>query len=261
VFTLILMETHRTDKAPRSLHLSRGRLAWVIAAIIGLPLIGFALGMLLFAPLFLNEEAQTARRDADDAQIELRTLRQTEEDLLVQVVRLQEQLNAEQQARATAEARITIAETARAEAINRLQSLEGEVLQLGQRNAFFESFMTPQVDLDVLQCFNISAREEGNRVRYGVNFMKNDQSDRTRIAATVQFRVRTGEALLNDSLNAEQRAETELPILHTVDIAMTKDVRTTGSFEAELPDEGLKILDIRAIDAEGNALAHCWKDL
>ncbi len=256
MFTVILMEAERTDKQPRSFRLTRQRLVWLITAFIGVPVLGFVLGLLVFAPLILNDDAQQAKRSAS-------TLAKQVERMSTELTKLREEfhtsrqtLTEEQQSRATAEARITMAETARLEAISRLQALEDEVFQLTRQNAFYESFMQPGNNKATLQCFNISAKHSGSTVTYGVNFMKNNQKDRARVEAKVQFRVRVGEALLADG---ELEADHGSPVLATKDIAMVRDVRTTGSFKADVPSSGLRILDITALNKKGETIAHCWK--
>ena len=153
-----------------------------------------------------------------------------------------------------AETRLALAENARAQSAKRVQELEAEILQMERQMAFYEKLVTPEAEEDVLQCFNLTLSRKEDTLTYGINFLKHDQSDKSRLDTEVRFRIRYGENMLSLSEDLSEADDRK------VDMSLTKTRRLRGSLKLNTPDDVLQILDVRAYDKEsGKVIAHCWQ--
>lgn len=158
------------------------------------------------------------------------------------------------QEKAEAETRLSLSENAKGQSATRVQELESEVIKLERQVAFYEKLVTPETEEEVLQCFNISIKKKENKLTYGINFLKHDQKDQSRLETDVKLKVLYGENITN--LQEETLSEKE----SSRDMWLTQSRRLRGSLQTSVPEQGLHILDIKAYSKEdGKIIAHCWK--
>lgn len=252
-YSIIIMRKDRPDKSSKMFSLPRSVFWLIVVWFFFAPVGSFYATYFYIAPTFLVKEAGDLSKRLKNVNYALSDLRVENKRLLAENKRLSEESEQGRQQRAETETKIAIAENARITSASRQQELEDKVYELQQALGFYQEFVKPATTKNVLQCFNINITPTNNRLDYGINFLRNDQEKRDRINATVRFRLLTGDNVLNleDSDGSESVAVEE--------ISLTKDKRLKGKILAELPEEGLRILDIKAYDDENNVIAHCWK--
>ena len=253
-YTLIFIRRESTDSNPYTLNLSKPVFYGALGALLGLPLIGFFLATFFLAPSYMDNEVTEIRTGYKESSAKLAALEETHKNILETHDFLQEELAKEREVRAEAEAHITIAESARAEAVSSAQELEKKLSDKDRELVFYQAFVKPQTEQKDLQCFNISATFKKGQLNYGVNFLRTDQKAKNKIKSTVKYRLLVGEDVID--LNEGREF---VPPVHSQDMSMVKQNRLTGKFKASVPNEGLRILDIKAYDRSDRVIAHCWK--
>lgn len=207
-----------------------------------------------FAPKFWNPEAGKMMVELEGLREDFISLEQDHMALTESNTKLQANFKETSQLKNEAETRLTLAENTRAQSAKRVQELEEQILEMERRMAFYEKLVTPETEEDVLQCFNISIKKAKNKLTYGINFLKHDQTDKSRIDSEVRFKVMYGESMLN--LTEEPAVKDD----RQVSMSFTKTKRLRGSLITNVPEEGLHILDIKAYDKKSDkVIAHCWK--
>lgn len=254
-YTLILMRRDRTDRKPVTVHLTYTRFWVLLVLLVGLPVAAFMVSYYLVAPAKLGADISQMQADRAEALATLAPLEEENDELKARVTQLQKTLQTERQQRAEAEARITIAETARYEGASRVGDMEEELISLRQSLKFYEELVRPKTERDLLKCFNISAEMKGKKLTYGINFLKNDTDNKDKIQVNVQMRILQG----NAEMKTPETSEVE-PI-QSRSLGFTNSYRLTGSFTYEPTGGGLRILDVRGLDEENRVIAHCWKAL
>lgn len=224
-----------------------------MALVLFAPSATYYLAYFVMAPNYLVKEAKIYKEELgllknehQELQFEKESLQITNEVLKVEGVTAREELG-------EISTRIEMTEKARSTTSERVQALEEDKLDLERRLSFYEKFITPDVDEEILQCFNISVRQEKGKLKYGINFLKKDQSNKTQLKTIVKMKVLYGSNILN--LNEDKAYEAD----REVRMNITKDRRLTGTIVAEVPEEGLHILDIKAYNEDNKVIAHCWK--
>ncbi len=252
-YTFIIMRKDRTDVRPVTLHLSWARLWSMIFVVIALPVIGFWISYTIIAPRVLGVDVEDMQNAKDYAEKKLAPVLQENARLKLENQKLTENIMEERDLRAGIEARITISETARIEATNRLSDVDSELISLRKSVRFYKELMKPKAEQDTMQCFNIKANVKSGKLFYGVNFLKSDTKSKTNIV--VEFRILSGDTAVDIDRNRVDVAAA----LHSRKISLAKDYRLTGSFKVSGLAQGLRILDIKAVNGKKETLAHCWK--
>ncbi|PPR19433.1 MAG: hypothetical protein CFH43_00193 [Proteobacteria bacterium] len=252
-YTFIVLNTDRTDKGSKTFTVPKLALYLMMALVLFAPSVTYYIAYYIVAPNYLVKEAKIYKEELDTLREQHALLEAKAESLEINngVLKAEGITAREQLSEITT--RIEIAEQARSTTSDRVQELEEEKLDLERRLAFYEKFVTPEVDEEILQCFNISIRQEGKKLKYGINFLKKDQKDQTRLETTVKLKVLYGGSILN--LNEDSSIGSD----RQVSMSITKDRRLTGSLSAEIPKDGLHILDVKAYTKDNKVIAHCWK--
>ncbi|MFT7144988.1 MAG: hypothetical protein ACI9TY_000834 [Alphaproteobacteria bacterium] len=217
------------------------------------PSITYYVAYYIVAPNYLVKEAKILGKEVDILNAELLTLRADNENYKINNDLLKAEGITARDQLAEITTRIEISEKSKTTTGDRVQLLEQEKLGLERKLAFFETFVTPDVDEEVLQCFNISLTQQGKKIKYGINFLKKDQKDKERLKTIVKMKVLYGANILDMNEDTSYKADRE------VKMDITKDRRLTGSLTADVPKEGLHILDIKAFNDNNKVIAHCWK--
>ncbi len=165
---------------------------------------------------------------------------------------LNEDLAKEKKYRAEAEARIAIVENARATATENLQKSEDKIFELKNKLGFYSALIDKSDSKATLQCFNIQIEKKSSSLSYKVNFMINDANNKKTREYKVKFRIIGAKNLSLEKVE-------DLPILHTRDIKLKRDVHLTGNIKVKETKDTLSILDIRAYDKSDSLVARCWK--
>ncbi|MDD9911922.1 MAG: hypothetical protein OXR68_00990 [Alphaproteobacteria bacterium] len=256
-YSITIIRQDRTDLRPKTFKATKLKLVLLLLLFIGLPVLGFWVSYSIIAPSKLEMDISALKERAKQAESSAEEVGAQFDAITEENQTLRTELNTERQQRAELEAKMTIVENARQESGEKSLEMEEELLTLQQRVKFYEQFMKPANEQAPMQCFNMSVKLQKGKVKYGINFMKNDQKNKEKVKMSVAFRLLAGTNV--EALNPAT-AETEAP-LHERSASLSKDVRLTGSFgvdEKSLP-EGLRLLDVKAYDDDNKVLAHCWK--
>lgn len=254
-YTFMVMSRDNTSSKARTFSMPK-ILFWICAiAILSAPVFVYFGTFHIVAPRILGDQMAVLTADYEQAIAEATTLRDQSAALKGKVSQLESVSDSSVQRRAEAEARTAILENSRAKTSSQMQTLEEEVYELRRAVEFYENLLKPATQKEVLQCFNIKATytNKAKSLKYYVNFLKVEQKDKKRVTANVKYRILTGRSALN--LDETEGAE----VLHTQKLSMMKDVRLSGTIKKELPEDGLRILDVKAYDEAGLITAHCWK--
>lgn len=251
IFTLVRRD--RTDAPPWHLSLPVWGVRCVLLLVVALPFIAFFLGISVLAPVYMTQERANLKTEITRLEEYIHKFDNGFDDMEKENARLKEELRDERELRAAAEAKIAINEGARTEVQERLQELEEKNSELAKGMEFYEAFIRPATDRDELQCYNITAKYSRGKLAYGVNFLRTDRKAKTALETRVKFRVLAGGEVLNMSEGGEAQAN------HTRPLKIKDAHRLNGSIAVKVPDQTLRVLDIKAYDAKDEILAHCWK--
>ncbi|MFZ2619402.1 MAG: hypothetical protein WAX89_00825 [Alphaproteobacteria bacterium] len=253
-FTVTIFRRDRTDMAPKTFYLSRWRLIGYFLLLVGLPVFGFWLSYSVVAPRMLNTDVAELRFTAQESSESAELLEARQEALVEENETLRIDLQNEKGLRAELEAKLAIAETARAEGSTKLAGLEGEVIDLRQKIVFFEQLTKPANEQAPLQCFNIDATLKDKTLTYAFTLMKNDGKNKAPMDVKVVLRAMVGAKALD---MAKAEVEKMAP-LQTKNTRLTFDSTIKGSVTLKDIPDGLRLLDIRAYQGD-KTVAHCWK--
>ena len=249
------MRRDRTDVRPITVQVTRSVMLAFVATLVLLPLLGFFLAVKVLGPHWYGKRLSSLEKELAYMH-EIKTPETDDmERLKDQLAILQEDLRTERQMRAEAEAKVTMAETARAEASGQSQEVEAELSSLRRTVAVYEELMKPRIDNELYQCFNISASYRSGKVNYQVSFLKKNPKDNNSLETRVEVRILHGDNIF--AINRAQAYRQQPDNLHTV--AFNKDYRLSGDIDMRLPNDGLRLLDIRGLNTANKVVAHCWQ--
>lgn len=248
-YTILIMKRNETDRRPITLHVSAALFWSTIILAVALPVLGFLVSVGWVAPAWLKlnfksmehqvEVAEKVKKEGEEAKQELATLLAKLDD--------------ERKARAEAETKTTMSETARSEATAKLTQMEGEMLALKQSVATYEQLLKPKLERELLQCVNLTASVgEGNKVSYSLSFAKLAQSTKLPEGLTARVRVIAGDNAL--AMSASTAKDTI--VNHTLD---TKDLAIKGTLAVQLPPDTTRLIDVKVFDKTSKPVAYCWK--
>lgn len=255
-YTFIMMRPDRTDKGARSFTVPKSLFWGLLILAVTAPFVVYYLTYHIIAPTRLIPEVGELREKMVSVKDEIYSLQMENKKLNEQNDQLTTDVNENKQMRAEAETRITIAETARATATTKMQSLEDKIYELEQAVSFYEAFFKPDTEKEVMQCFNISIDKNEDKLKYGVNFLTLDQASRERIKAKVHYKVISGKNVKDMTAGRHEKSQSD----KVEDLSMVKTVRLSGELTVKnLMSDGLNVLDIKAYDVDNKVIAHCWK--
>ncbi len=251
-YTILFMRRDVTDRRPLTLHISK-QLFWAIIILaIGLPIFGFAISAGILAPAWLKIDVKNMKQSVEQAEKTLEPLQKKNESLSADKTKLSEQLKEEMQRRAEAEARVTMAETARVEASNRLAAMEGEMMNLKRSVATYERMFKPKLQRELVECVDQDVNYTGNKLAYELTFARVAKTLAVPPTLSVQVRVMSG----NNAVAIEQANASSVVTTHVLDLSKTQHVK--GTFTVTLPTDTSRLLDVKVLD--GNTLVgYCWK--
>lgn len=254
-YTIIWFAKHRPDAASKTLHISRAGLWGALAAVfVVMPAAFFFWGAVQASP-----EAARSRLEAQTLEVTGLTAKYRKtEDQFKALQRRHQELQAEYLAetgrRAEVEARLEIAENARANALQRLSETEKKQLELSDKLAIFKDIFKPTEEAIPVQCYNIEAAETAEGVKYQLSLMKTDIKDTKNLDIQLQMRILTGATVVTLGEAALDKAE------RTKNTSLTRQVAVSGLIRGRFPKKGMRVLDVRGYDGTGKKLlTHCWK--
>lgn len=253
-YTFIVLTPDRTDKSSTTFSVPK-LVVWFLIFLffLSVPITYFA-SLHYFAPKFWNPKTGEMMVELESLREDFISLEIAHNEVTDTHKRLELTHKETLQLKNEAETRLALAENARTQSAKRVQELEEELVTVERKMAFYEKLVTPETEEDVLQCFNISIKKAENKLTYGINFLKHDQTDKSRVDTVVKFKVMYGESMLNLVEEAAIEGDREVPM------SLTKTKRLRGSIVTNVPEEGLHVLDVKAYDkGTDKVVAHCWK--
>lgn len=251
-YTILFMRQDLTDRRPFRLHISTGLFWTLILLAFGLPILGFAVSAGVIAPAWLKINVKNMQETVEMAEKSLQPLQEQNTALASQKTTLEGQLKAEMQRRAEAEARVTMAETARIEASSKLGELEGELLNLRRSLATYERLLKPKLQRELVECVSENVTAEGSQVSYSLTFAKVTRTTRVPDDLKVTIRILTG----NNAVEMEQGNASAASSVQTLNLSKAQTLK--GKFVVTLAPDTTRLLDVKVLD--GNTpVGYCWK--
>lgn len=247
-YTILFMRRDATDRRPFTIHIGVKLFWFLMILAIGLPVGGFLISYGVIAPKWLEFNFKSMERQVEQAE----KTEQQNMSLQTTKQKLEAQLKEERQHRAEVEARVTIAETARVEASNRLVQLEGEVVSLKQSVATYERLFKPKLSKQLLECVSTEAEIKGNTVEYSTGFAKMGSGELPD-GLTARVRVLVGD----NALSMAGSGAAGQAVTHQLDLKKSSTLKGSAPFTATA--EGTRLLDIKIYDATNAQIGYCWK--
>jgi hypothetical protein len=253
IYNIMIMRRDATDSRPKHLNLSGWFLGLLGLLVVGLPVGGFALSVLYFAPNWLQTNIADMEKKVQEAKESLRPLQEQNADLAAKKQQLEQQLQQEREARAQADTEITMSRTARSESSNRLAELEGEVISLKKSLASYEKLLKPKLQRELVQCVDLNATVTANNsVEYKTTFTKVSKTASLPGNLTVKVRVLAG-----DNAMAMQQGTTTAT--HTLDMSKSSNVKGMIALPSASQTGGsTRMLDMKVFDGS-TPVGYCWK--
>jgi uncharacterized membrane-anchored protein YhcB (DUF1043 family) len=251
-YTVTIIRRDRTDCAPTTLTLPRGLFWLLVISLVGLPIGLFYAVVAVLAPKYANDQVAEMKAAVE----ELEELQMEHTDVMSVHKQLKEAYDKIQQEQAEATARLTIAESARHEALQRMQTVSDENERLQKNLEFYKAFLKPVAEREDIQCYNIKLKNVKGGLSYGVSFMRTDPNKKTkqnRFAGYTKIRLLSG----GQVLQLASTSGTEADATHK--LGFVKDYRVSGTLRVEIPPTGLRMFDVKAYDNNGSVVAQCWK--
>lgn len=250
-YTIIFLSQTNTHQSTRSLQLNPWVLRLLVLVLVLMPFGAFMLGARTFSSQNLLERLETARHAHAQLEAEANGLRNAYEAMTEEHMELSRQLEEERKHRAESEARAAITDNARANTSTHLQQTEQEIFDLTRRLKMYENLVGPSEEQLRLQCYNIDVAKNRQGTRFGVQFLKTDVEDEANVDMTVKLRMLAGTSIV---------ALQEVPLGDEgiVQSSITKHRQLSGQLKVQMPDKGLRVLDISAYDGD-TLISSCWK--
>ena len=253
-YTFIVLTPDRTDRSSKTFTFPKAVVWFLIAFFVLSAPVTYYVSLHYVAPKFWMPKTGEMMVELESLREDFVNLEIAHNELTQNHTALEATNKQNAQGRAEAETRLSLAENARGQSARRVQELEEELVSMERKMAFYEKLVTPETEEEVLQCFNIGITKKGKTLDYGINFLKHDQSDASRVDTKVKFKVMYGESMMNLQEEPEVKEDRE------VDMWVTKSRRLRGSLVTNVPENGLHILDVKAYDTKTDkVIAHCWK--
>lgn len=246
-YTILIMKRNATDRRPVTLQMP-GWLLWgSLVLAITLPIVGFLVSVGYVAPAWLKLDFQSMQHQVEEAA----KIRKDQAEIQGELERLKGQVDEERKLRAEAEAKLTMAETARGEATTKLTELEVEAVTLKRSVASYEQLLKPKLARELVSCVNQEASQVGdNKVSYGVTFAK-----LTRTQALPPLTVRVRVVAGDNAVELDEGAGGGKVETHK----LGADLRVRGEMDIALPKDTTRLIDIKVFDEANKPVGYCWK--
>ncbi|MEC9292320.1 MAG: DUF6776 family protein [Pseudomonadota bacterium] len=205
-------------------------------------------------PTYAVKKAQGMEEEITGLASGVYTLEEENTLLKARLKSITTELEEEQAVRSELAARIAIAENARSSFANKAQQLEQEVIDLRASTKFYEDILNPSETVGELQCYNITTSLNKGTLKYGVNFLHQNQNNTTSKKYKIVVNVMSG-VKASDLENMEIQDGDDVK-----EVKFKKSYTMKGSLDVTLPDNKLRMLDVRAYkDGTNELVGHCWK--
>lgn len=248
-YTILIMKRNETDRRPVTLHISAALFWSVITLAVALPILGFLVSVGFVAPAWLKLDFNSMKHQVEQAE----KVKEEGEAAKATMEQLKITLDAERKARAEAEGKITMSETARTEATTKLTEIEAEMLAMKQSLATYEQLLKPKLERELLQCVGLTASAVGNKVSYSLSFAKVGQTAKLPDGLTARVRVIAGDNAM--AMNAD--TSKDKVVNHTLDVK--NDLALKGDLEVMLPPDTTRLIDVKVFDKDSKPVGYCWK--
>lgn len=245
-YTILIMKRNATDRRPITLHFAGWFLWSLLFLAIALPIGGFLVSVGYVAPAWLNLNVKSMQHQVEEAA----KIKEESAGALEEVERMKGQLDQERKMRAEAEAKLTMAETARTEATTKLTELEGETVTLRRSVASYEQLLKPKLSRELVQCVNFDVSEKAGKVDYSVTFAK---LTKTQALPKLNVRIRV---VAGDNAVALDEARGGGKVVNT---PLEKDLRVKGDLAMNLPADATRLIDVKVLDESNKPVGYCWK--
>lgn len=247
-YTILIMKRNETDRRPVTLHIST-QLFWSIVVLaVALPVAGFLVSAGVIAPAWLKLDFNSMRHQVEQAE----EMRKEYLTFKAEHDALKDQLDNERKLRAEAEAKNTMAETARSEATSKLTEVEAEVLTLRQSVATYEQLLKPKLDKELVQCVNLEATYADGRVEYSLNLAKTSAG----VALPAKLSARVAVVAGDNALTMQSAGNRAT---RTVTVETSKSMTLKGEFPIEVPADTTRLIDVKVFDGGAKPVGYCWK--
>lgn len=253
-YTILLMRQDLTDRRPFRMVIGRKTFWTLILTAIGLPIMGFLVSFGILAPAWLKLDFKNMQESVEEAKQTLQPLQQQNAELASKKQALEQQLQAEREGRAKAEAEITMARTARLEAANRMAEMEGELISLKKSLGTYEKLLKPKLDRELVQCVDVTATYANGQVSYKSNFAKLAKSMKVPDVITARVRVLAGD----NAVAMEQGQGSGTVVNHSLEMARSPSIKGTIPLPAAQGNGATRLLDIKLFDGS-KPVGYCWK--
>jgi hypothetical protein len=253
-YTILLMRADVTDRRPVRLNIGT-RLFWALLVLaFGAPIVGFMISFGWLAPTWLKLNVENMAEAVEQAEKDLQPLQQQNAELASRIRTLEPQLQAARANLAQAEARATMAETAKNSAAERLAMLEGENINLQRSLATYEQLLKPKLERQLVQCVDLTARVNAQGVTYNTTFTRIDKA-KMPPAMTVQVRVLSGDNAVSMEAGANQAST----VTHQLDMQRSQRISGTLALPAMAASgKTTRLLDVKVYDGS-QTVGYCWK--
>lgn len=252
----VIWFSKKVPEASRTAHLSHFMIGLVLAVfVVGLPLLAFYAGYTYMAPENMQNRLERQTMEVTSAVRDKQALEEKLDKLRAELNSLQVENLAEINKRAEAEARVSMIQTAKSQALEDVKKLKQENAELRAQLDVFQDILQPTSETLPIQCYNVTVREKQNGLNYSLSFLKTDNKDTRELTINLQARVLSGANVAALSETSIQAGDVEKQI------RMTRLLTTTGEIEGDFPENGVRVLDIRGYKEgdDGTLVTHCWK--
>jgi hypothetical protein len=255
-YTILFMRRDATDRRPKTLHIGVGLFWFLILTAVLLPVAGFLISFGILAPTWLKLDFKSMQESVAEAKENLQPLQKQNADLAAKKQQLETQLQSEREARASAEAEVTMSRTARLEAANRMAEMEGELITLKKSLAVYEKMLKPKLERELVQCVNFEADYDAKTgvVDYKSNFAKMVKSVAVPNNLSVRVSVHTGD----NAMAMQQGENASQSVTHTLDLTRSSTLKGTLNLPAAQAEGTTRVIDIKVSDGS-KPVGYCWK--
>ncbi|MCP5404855.1 MAG: hypothetical protein H6922_01320 [Pseudomonadaceae bacterium] len=249
-YTILIMKRNETDRRPLTLHIST-QLFWsMVVLAVALPVGGFLVSAGVIAPAWLKLDFNSMKHRVEEAE----KMRKDYLEFKVEYDAMKNQLDTERKARAEAEAKTTMAETARAEATGKLTQVEGELLTLKQSIATYEQLLKPKLERELVQCVNLDAKYADGKASYSLNLTKVAKGIKLPPKLTARVSLVVGDNAVAMRSNTQAGGNSKS---FALDTAKSMDIK--GEMAIDAADDATRLIDVKVFDAAAKTVGYCWK--
>ncbi len=253
-YTILLMRADVTDRRPVRINIGTKLFWFMLILAVGAPFVGFMLSFGWLAPTWLKLNVENMAEAVEQAEKDLQPLQQQNAELASRIRTLEPQLQTARESLAQAEARATMAETAKNSSAERLSALEGEVVNLQRSLATYEQLLKPKLERQLVQCVDLTAKATAQGATYNATFTRIDKLKMPPVM-TVQVRVLSGDNAVSMEAGANQASTAT----HQLDMQRSQKISGTVVLPATAANtKTTRVLDVKVYDGS-QKVGYCWK--